>query len=674
MDLSVVIPVFNQLELTKRCLESLDAHTRTVSHEVIIVDNASTDGTAEYFSTMMTQGGAGTPPSIQTIRNEENRGFGIACNQGAKLARGKVLVFLNNDTEVKEGWAEWPLRDFREQPDIGIIGNKLLYPDGTIQHAGVQFVKMVQMPQVDCWPIHRLRAVPGDLPQANQPEDVHAVTGACLFIPRDLFWEAGGFCEDYGMYFEDTDLNLKIRRMGRRIFYEPRSVVIHHEGKSSRNRLLGSQLLLKAAEIFYSKWEPSLKEWRATLGPWAVVDTGPLGELGVRWDASFLDRSGYAQAARQYVMALSDANVRAQAGITNQMDWSYVEEMSMATRRHLERLAKTPVSRDVYILSWMPVADEDMYRFFRNLNSKFGYYVGYTTFEADRVPECWVNACAGMDEIWVPSRFNRDAFAASGLPVEKVKVVPHILNEELFCPKNVRPLEISGVEGFCFLSVFEWSLRKGWDVLFKAYRQAFTKKDDVTLLIHANCRGELDARERLAKYFKEAGEDPSGWPRIVTTPGPLKEAEMAALYRRADAFVLPTRGEGWGIPFMEAMAMELPAIGTGWGGQLDFMNDANSYLADFELREIPHGCDLRPVLHPEFYWGARWAEPSADHMARLMRQVYERREEAKEKGRAARAFVTENFNRERVAATIIKHLKRIRMSPVFVERKTREIR
>ena len=140
---------------------------------------------------------------------------------------------------------------------IGIVGIKLLYPDRTVQHCGIQFQRNAH-PSYVVWPLHRHLRASADDPRVNVPQDVHAVTGACLFIRRDFFRRIGGFEERYGMYFEDTDLCFKARRGGKRVFYEPASVVIHHEGKSSASRAVINDLNIRAARLFFKIWKTDL--------------------------------------------------------------------------------------------------------------------------------------------------------------------------------------------------------------------------------------------------------------------------------------------------------------------------------------------------------------------------------------------------------------------------------
>jgi GT2 family glycosyltransferase/tetratricopeptide (TPR) repeat protein len=215
---SIVIPVWNRAELTRQCLVALASSTTNVSFELIVVDNASTDGTQELLASL-----AG---DVQIIRNQENLGFAKACNQGARAARGKYLVFLNNDTIPEPGWLDALVREVEEHPEVGIVGSKLLYADGTIQHAGVVFMRSHLIPY------HAYQKVPADLPAVNQRREFQAVTAACMLIRRELFEAVGGFDEAFVNGFEDVDLCLKVRDKGARVVYQPRSVLYHLESQT----------------------------------------------------------------------------------------------------------------------------------------------------------------------------------------------------------------------------------------------------------------------------------------------------------------------------------------------------------------------------------------------------------------------------------------------------------
>ena len=224
---SIVIPLFNQLEYTQRCLAALDANTAASLYELVLVDNASTDGTARLLE---------RPPARATVlRNPRNLGFARACNQGAAVTRARYIVFLNNDTEPLPDWLPSLLAPLRRQADVAAVGAKLLYPDGLIQHAGVLISENRQTSN-PLRPFHRLVREPGGIPEANRGEDLQAVTAAALAVRRSAFAAAGGFDEGYWNGYEDIDLCLTFGAAGWRVVYEPKSCLIHHESVSGPER------------------------------------------------------------------------------------------------------------------------------------------------------------------------------------------------------------------------------------------------------------------------------------------------------------------------------------------------------------------------------------------------------------------------------------------------------
>jgi GT2 family glycosyltransferase len=223
---SIVIPLYNRVDLTAACLQSLAANTQGVDFEVVLVDNASSDATPDLCRSL---GG-----DVVVIRNEENLGFSKACNQGALASSSDRILFLNNDTEAWPGWLPPMLADLGSADDIAAVGSKLLFPDGTIQHAGVVVVASDVEPPM--FAMHLPYQEPPDHPLACMRRDVAVATGACLLVDRDRFFAVGGFDEGFWCGYEDVDLCLKFRAEGWRIRYEPESVLTHHESASGPER------------------------------------------------------------------------------------------------------------------------------------------------------------------------------------------------------------------------------------------------------------------------------------------------------------------------------------------------------------------------------------------------------------------------------------------------------
>ncbi|MGH9400998.1 MAG: glycosyltransferase [Terriglobia bacterium] len=268
------------------------------------------------------------------------------------------------------------------------------------------------------------------------------------------------------------------------------------------------------------------------------------------------------------------------------------------------------------------------------------YRVGRTMFETDRIPLGFLDRCNAMDEVWLPSRFNMETFAASGVDERKLRLVPPGVDIELFRPGS-NPLPIPQKRGFNFLSIFDWQMRKGYDALLRAYLREFKPDDDVALILKVSQMNDT-ARDLEAEinFFieREVGVPLQKTPPIILIKQFSPQAEMSALYAAADCFVLPTRGEGYGRPYLEALACQLPVIATNWSGQMDFLNAGNSYLIESKLTTVPKTIDL------ELFMGHRWAEPDHEHLSHLMREVLSGREEAARKADRGRQDMLRDYD------------------------------
>ena len=174
---SLVIPVRNRAPLTRQCLEVLLASPpATAEVELVVVDDCSTDSTSELLASYKDR--------VRVVRHDRNTGFGVACNDGARAADGEWLVFLNNDTVPQPGWLDALLAYAAPRERLGLVGAKLLFPNDTVQHAGVVF-------SADRHPHHIYTGFPASHPVVNKSREFQVVTGACALIRRELFEESG---------------------------------------------------------------------------------------------------------------------------------------------------------------------------------------------------------------------------------------------------------------------------------------------------------------------------------------------------------------------------------------------------------------------------------------------------------------------------------------------------
>ena len=366
----------------------------------------------------------------------------------------------------------------------------------------------------------------------------------------------------------------------------------------------------------------------------------------VVWSGPLLESSPEAAESRQFVFGLDRLGVLIK---TNPIEWDgCAADLAPEESQAINRLAQVPAAPCFIHLQYLSSNLQPK----GNTTNGARINIGRTTFGTDRIPTDWVPRCNAMDEIWVPSEFNIETFAWSGVERRKLHKVPVAIAVDQF-GNNLEPLPLPVKRGFQFLSVFDWTLRKGWDVLLRAYIEEFDAREDICLFlkIHSSARlTEPQILERVQAYIKEAlGRDPERIPDVVLLQQPLEQDQMPRLYRAVDTYVMPSRGEGWGHAYLEAMATGLPVIGTNWSGNTEFMNKENSYPIDYTLVDVPDAV----VAETAHLQGHRWAEPSVQHLRLLMRTVFENREEGRYKGQAAREYIAANFSRERV----VQHIK-----------------
>lgn len=219
---SIIVPVHNHPLVTFTCLKSIAEGETTVPFEVVVVDDCSSDDTPRMLAGIS---------GIQIVRNETNLGFIGSCNVGAKRAQGKYVLFLNNDTIVQPHWLEELVQTFELVPDAGLVGAKLLYPDGSLQEAG-----SIVWNDGSAWNY-------GRFDEAEKPEycylrEVDYCSGACIVLPTELFSQLGGFDDRYApAYGEDSDLAFKVRQAGKKVLYQPKAEIVHFEGTSSGTKV-----------------------------------------------------------------------------------------------------------------------------------------------------------------------------------------------------------------------------------------------------------------------------------------------------------------------------------------------------------------------------------------------------------------------------------------------------
>lgn len=353
------------------------------------------------------------------------------------------------------------------------------------------------------------------------------------------------------------------------------------------------------------------------------------------WHSSFAAPTGYSGSARAFVLGLAGRGVAVRPLYLYGTDR---DEQVLMGQMHprIRALQAAPVRLDVPQVVYAP-GD----RFCKNSGS---YRIGFTMLEADRLPAAWVAQANQMHEVWTPSAWSRAMFQASGVQVP-VHVVPLGVDTGRFVPTPQPRRHLA--ERTVLLSVFEWGQRKGWDSLLRAYAAAFRPTDPVLLLLKVDCRQPAtNPLGELARLLP-----PNAPPVGVIYNQVLSGEQLTELYQAADCFVLPTRGEGWGMPILEAMACGVPAIATNWSAPPAFLSSENGYPLPIRGL-VPTASD-----HP-YYRAAHWADPDETALTDLLRHVVAHPAERQRKGQQARRDA-ERWTWDNAVETVFQRLQAI---------------
>jgi hypothetical protein len=267
--------------------------------------------------------------------------------------------------------------------------------------------------------------------------------------------------------------------------------------------------------------------------------------LGIVWRSGIWSYNGYAEEGRTLVKALSEGSraLRLEPLDSNSAT-CVLPRGEEALFRALSQVRRPHCTATITDSIPTPLCEPDPAAAINILR---------TTFETDRIPREWLPWLDRFDETWVISEHNLAAFRRSGVPPEKLRRVPSCVDTRLYSadgPWLNLPEPLRG--RFVFLSIFDWQMRKGWDVLLRAYCREFPAHEEVGLLLkitHVHGHTLEDVQHQIAAAVQTAGERLADRPDIVLMDQPLDVESMAALYRSADAFVLASRGEGWGRPY-----------------------------------------------------------------------------------------------------------------------------
>lgn len=598
---AIVMLTWNALAFTQRCLAALRERTEHPAWRLIVVDNGSTDGTVEWLRQQRW---------LTLIENSSNLGFTKGCNIGiAACAPDEDVVLMNNDVDVVDrAWLTKLADTAYADEKTGVVGCRLVHQDGTVLHLGAFMQPVTVMGQ-------QVGGFEVDVNQCSRDRAVETVVFAQAYLRRDCLDLVGPLDEDLFAYFEDSDFCLRALKAGFGVVVAGAVTSVHHQSASTRSNNVD----------FWTVYEKSRRTFTRKWARWLEHDRYDGQAV---WHSVMHQPMGYAVQSRHLMTALHFMGIR----LAFQNAYGDVEGPTGDLL--LDDVCKRQSPAGAPQVAF---CQADAFGRVKGSSAR----IGWSMLEVTGLPQTWVDGCNSMDEVWVPSSFNVETFRASGVTVP-IRVMPLGVDVDYFHP---------GITGFrpstrfTFLSVFEWGERKAPEVLMRAFAEEFKESEDVVLLLSvANRDPMVNIQEQI-----DALQLGRSAPIVVMPNARFTGPQMGSLYRSADCFVLPTRGEGWGMPVLEAMASGLPVIATRWSGPADFLHEGVGYPLE-PARLVP------AEARCPYYAGFEWADPDVDQLRSLMRAVYEDPEAARSRGLAAAAEVASRWTWQHAADKVHKRL------------------
>ncbi|HNJ42336.1 MAG TPA: glycosyltransferase family 4 protein [Acidobacteriota bacterium] len=371
---------------------------------------------------------------------------------------------------------------------------------------------------------------------------------------------------------------------------------------------------------------------------------------------SALPPSGLAIAAQRNILALIQQGIPvtwSPVGFNEQLKLDFLGRLeNQEAYRDLFPYLHLPIAYDVVIVHTSP----EFYPVVR-AREPGKKIIGYSVWETDQIPEGWLPGCQVIDQLWVPCEWNQRVFAARHLPCP-IEVIPHIAEDPA---TPWADFSLGGIrkQDFVFYTIGVWSYRKGIDLTIKAFLRAFSKSDQAVLIVKT-CERNLSLSV-AGRHFMRSRVSVQLMQKLYGSSSPiflidqeLSHAEIRGLHQRGDCFVSLTRGEGWGLGAFDAAAIGNPVIMTGHGGQTDYLHRELAYLVDFQLQVARATGFERDIFPPPH----QLAVPDLTHAVRVMRRVYEHKQEAQTKARRLQTDIQQRFNAQVIGQKMVSALER----------------
>ena len=632
---TIVVPAHNCSALTVACLDSIRAHT-LCDYEVVLVDDASEPECAATFASR-------ADAHCRVIRNDSRRSYSENNNLAARATEAPYLCLLNNDTRVTPGWLRAMLRVMEQDPGIGVLGNKHLFPDSNLlHHCGIAF-------DARGYPVHLNPGTDPDAYAVNLQRDLQCVTFACVLIPRAVYDELGGLDEGYRNGFEDCDFCMRAGDAGYRVTYTPASTIYHH-GQATPGRTDFEDANWRRFEARWgSRTERNLKtlarEDRRLSRQEAYRQRGRTRADGFHFAMDLGYGSAFTWATAELIRELTAMGESVSVAPSRSLHAAIEGEQRKLLRRLMRR-----APRQTFHVKWshywagclkQPLAGDVNVEFFC---TNYGY-------RPDARLDLWSRRVRVSSSRLLPvGRFNTRVLGEIGVPEDRCEMIPLGYAPEIdaLYPQGRPPRPAGGDLHLLVVTNAHDLERYGTDILVEALDRAFGPDDPV--VVHVKDYGAGSDNSALARWIEQRPQ----FPRVVWHREFLSKADLVRLYAGMDAMLAPFRGEGFGMKILDAMALGLPVLMPAFGGPTEFAPGGT--FVPLAFREVPVGdCyDRRNAYLGE---GAYWCEVEVPYFASQLRALAGNPASARAVGAAAREHVRPSYSWPAVARRFVDVLR-----------------
>ncbi len=380
----------------------------------------------------------------------------------------------------------------------------------------------------------------------------------------------------------------------------------------------------------------------------------------VIWHAPFFSGGGYCSEALGFMESLAPSVKFQIVHHGDSINENFFYGLDEKTRENLNYLhsKQFPPSRSISIChsepgAWHPAN----YRTERCPPENSLIKIGRTMFETDRLPDGWADRLNLMDFIWVPTFFHSRIFSSGGVAASKLRVLGEPIDTKKFAGNRsgAHSFDFPSCSGrnsstlFKFLSVFKFEDRKGWRFLLDGFLREFSRNEPVCLFILTSAyHSDSDFQAKISEFANSLESINHEFPSVELLKSGIPDWRMPDVYANSDAFVIASRGEGWGRPHVEAMSSGIPVIATNWSGPSEFLNEENGFPVKSDgLEEISDGP----------FKGHYWSKPDVNHLRMRMREVYSNYPAAKLRAARGRRDMKEKYCIKCIRKRVIEELK-----------------